>query len=77
MTTTAAPRPLQVQENAARFASRADTSEGAVRHHTVRTAVRLLRSGELTEAHRHLTEGVERQARIAGLGSLHLPTSTD
>ncbi|MDI6911462.1 hypothetical protein [Nocardioides sp.] len=76
--TTTTTRPLQAQENAARFASRADTTETAVRHDTVRTALALLRgTRDTVGAHLILTHGVERQARIAGLGSLHLPILGD
>lgn len=63
---------LQVQQNARRFASTAEQTVAYERHLGVRVAVGLLVAEHPAMAYDVLARSVERQARIEGLGLIHI-----
>ncbi len=64
----------QAKENVERFASTADSYIAQERHSAVRRALELIKAGRPGYARFVLTRSVIRQARIAGLGDVDLPT---
>lgn len=56
------------QDNARRFASRADDAIAQHQHAGVRSSLQLIATGRRDDAHEELARSVERQARLAGLG---------
>lgn len=64
---------LQCQQDAARVATTADVAVTEERHLTCRVASALFVADQPDMARKTVTRGVERQGRMAGCGSVHLP----